>query len=605
MSTTKLHTFHIPVMGLGFTIDTPLKVARFGISSVISIIEDELIEQVRQFHSKKTNKEFKAILPDEFDSRAKRITAYLNLVNEIVNEQISEMRDLPFTEGNDLCKYFELLPDTSPIKKMYKEMIQITDPTAKEFMQKQLRNMIAPGSIDVNIMSKLDKPNYSKSGEALPVEFCDAMAALRGYANSDLASSVIFSAGYNPRLYAYVENFSDFFPDKTGFLKKKIILKVSDFRSALIQGKTFAKKGLFVSEFRIESGLNCGGHAFPTEGFLLGPILEEFKEKRAALNAELITNCNQVWKEKGILKEPITLRTLISAQGGIGTANENELLLKYYEIDSTGWGSPFLLVPEATNVDEDTMNQLANAQKSDYFLSYASPLGVPFNNFKPSTSEAQRLNRIQKGRPGSPCYKKFLSSNTEFTEKPICTASREYQHLKIERLGEQALELSVYKKEIDKVTEKDCLCEGLGTSVLIKNKLDLHHKLKAVTICPGPNLAYFSKISSLRDMVNHIYGRINILNSVNRPNIFVNELILYRDYLKKEINNYTKTSINQTKYFKNFKTNLLNGIEYYKSKLPVVIFETEKNINQMLLDLKEIKISLENLIIPEVQPLLQ
>ena len=27
------HTFHIPVMGTGYTIDTPLKVAHFGISS--------------------------------------------------------------------------------------------------------------------------------------------------------------------------------------------------------------------------------------------------------------------------------------------------------------------------------------------------------------------------------------------------------------------------------------------------------------------------------------------------------------------------------------------------------------------------------------------
>ena len=32
-----LHSFHIPVLGLGYSIDTPVKVARFGISSVISI----------------------------------------------------------------------------------------------------------------------------------------------------------------------------------------------------------------------------------------------------------------------------------------------------------------------------------------------------------------------------------------------------------------------------------------------------------------------------------------------------------------------------------------------------------------------------------------
>ncbi len=58
------------------------------------------------------------------------------------------------------------------------------------------------------------------------------------------------------------------------------MLKVSDFHSAAVQGKFLAKRGLWVSEFRIESGLNCGGHAFATKGQLLGPILEEFQQKR-------------------------------------------------------------------------------------------------------------------------------------------------------------------------------------------------------------------------------------------------------------------------------------------------------------------------------------
>jgi len=37
------HTFHIPVMGIGYTIDTPLKVAHLGIDSVISLVDDQLI----------------------------------------------------------------------------------------------------------------------------------------------------------------------------------------------------------------------------------------------------------------------------------------------------------------------------------------------------------------------------------------------------------------------------------------------------------------------------------------------------------------------------------------------------------------------------------
>ena len=36
------HNFHIPVMGLGFTIDTPLKVAKYGINSTVSIMENSL-----------------------------------------------------------------------------------------------------------------------------------------------------------------------------------------------------------------------------------------------------------------------------------------------------------------------------------------------------------------------------------------------------------------------------------------------------------------------------------------------------------------------------------------------------------------------------------
>ena len=47
------HKFHIPVLGLGYSIDTPLKVARYGISSVVSVVDDELTERMRELHSQK------------------------------------------------------------------------------------------------------------------------------------------------------------------------------------------------------------------------------------------------------------------------------------------------------------------------------------------------------------------------------------------------------------------------------------------------------------------------------------------------------------------------------------------------------------------------
>ena len=95
----------------------------------------------------------------------------------------------------------------------------------------------------------------------------------------------------NPKLYGYIAQFDDFFPNADGHIKKKIVIKVSDYRSALIQGKFLAKKGLWVSEYRIESGLNCGGHAFATDGYLMGPILSDFKEKREELISEVFAIC--------------------------------------------------------------------------------------------------------------------------------------------------------------------------------------------------------------------------------------------------------------------------------------------------------------------------
>ena len=42
---------HVPVMGLAFTVDSPVKVViRFGISSVMSIIEDRLLEMMRNHY---------------------------------------------------------------------------------------------------------------------------------------------------------------------------------------------------------------------------------------------------------------------------------------------------------------------------------------------------------------------------------------------------------------------------------------------------------------------------------------------------------------------------------------------------------------------------
>ena len=567
----KIHSFHIPVMGIGFTIDTPLKVSQYGIDSVISLVDDILLEKLRKMYCGKHKIPYDEITENTEDFRAKRITSYLNLINNLAEKKFEEFKNSTIEKGNKIKEYFNMLPDNSTIKQKIKDL------TAEYFDLDKAGNWIkdnlSMGSIDVNIMTKLDKENYRKE-EKLPIEYNDAHAALRGYANSDLNSSIVLSAGINPKLYGYLEQFEDFYPDQNGKIKKKIILKVSDYRSALIQGKFLAKKGLWVSEYRIESGLNCGGHAFPSDGYLLGPILAEFRDKRKKLIHEIHRIFFKALSNKKRSIPETELPVKITAQGGVGTAEEHRFLIEHYQLDSVGWGTPFLLVPEVTNVEEPTRNQLRESKEDDLYLSNISPLGVPFNSLKGDTKDLEKLSLIMKGRPGSPCPKKFLVSNKEFTEKTICTASRQYQHLKLKELDKKKLTSSEYQSEYDKIVVKSCICVGLGTSALLVNNLDTGNNGDGVSVCPGPNMAYFSKIMSLKEIIDHIYGRSNMITITDRPNIFMKELKIYIDFLKNKIEKLRVSMTNkQEKNLLTFVANLKEGINYY-----YMLFNGSKNI---------------------------
>ncbi len=583
-------------MGTGFSIDTPIKVARYGISSVISLVDDTLIEQMRKFYCGRTGEPYHPIAKYEEDHRARRITEYLNLVDRIVKKQFEELKAMAFEAGSEITRYFELLPETSPLKILYRKMLATTHPPLKEQLQNQLRESIQPGDINVNIMTKLDRTNSAADGTELPPEHSDALSALRGYAQSTLNSAIVFSAGINRRLYSYVENFKDFFADATGFLKKRIILKVSDYRSSITQGKFFAKKGLWISEYRIESGLNCGGHAFPTNGHLMGPVLEELKAKKQELIDTLHTIYTQVRKLKNLapFSQPHEVR--ITAQGGIGTAKEDQFLREYYQLDGTGWATPFLLVPEVTNVDGELLKKLVAADENDLYLSDVSPLEIPFHTLRDSASEQEKIRRIEQGRPGSPCPRGHLVSNTEFTEKPICTASRQYQKLKLDQLKGMNLSEANYKFLSNRVMDKSCICNDLGGAALIKNEMT-ESKRAFPAICPGPNLAYFSKIATLEEMLGHIYGRINLLTATGRPHMFINELKLYIDYFKKEIEKHIlEPTAQHIQYLKEFKENLTAGIAYYKGLFPKMLEETLEFRQKMLKELHKYQAQLEDLI---------
>lgn len=584
MQTTALHNFHIPVMGIAFTIDSPIKVASFGINSTLSIIEDNLIETMRKYYYNQIKQPYIPIGRKEPDSRARRITDYLDLVNKIVHDRFNSLKNSAFEAGSDLAKYFEMLPDASELKQKYKQLFHLNNAEEIQKLEDELRQNMSPGAIEVNIMTKVDKVNFNKDGTSIE-EGSDALSALKGYAKSNVENSaIIFSAGMNPRLYNYLEKFTAFDADAWGSFKKKVVIKVSDYRSALIQGKYLAKKGIWVSEFRIESGLNCGGHAFATQGQLLGPILEEFKARREELSQSLFELYNPAIQAKGQqgFDKPHPIR--LSVQGGVGTAEEANFLQQYYGMDSVGWGTPFLLCPEATTVDQPTLELLSKAQEKDVELSKKSPLGVHFHYLKGATAGEERHQRIEEGKPGSPCTEKFLVNNTEFTKEPICTASKKYQKLKLAELNAKGLAKEELDAQTREVLSKECLCIGLSNAAAIKYEVAFVKKQEGVTVCPGPNIVNFSKTVSLREMTDHIYGRTNIIQKKHRPHMFVKELELYVDYLKEQISETMSADAKTLKGWTKFQKELHKGIAYYRDLIGKIKLENSTAIKNGLIE---------------------
>jgi len=557
-----VHRFHIPVMGTGFTIATPLRVARYGISSVVSIVDDHLVEQTRQRVADQFGRVAHAIGPRDEDSRARRITAYIDLLEELVAEQVSALRQSVFDRGSEITRYFEMLP-SSPLREQYEQMIALADGPEKRALQEQLRAEIRAGSIDVNIMTKLDRdPETGKLASGTPVSH--AMAALRGFARSRGTGAVVLSAGLNLRLFSYIGEFEDFLPDVAGNLRKRVILKVQDLRSAAIQGKVLAKRGVWVSEFRVESGLNCGGHAFGDRGRVLGPILEEFVEGRAALCEQLLKITNRALKAAGRPTFETAPDNRLTVQGGIGTSDENEMLHEFYGVDGTGWGSPFMVVPEVVSIDDDHLEKLVAAGEDDVELSGSSPLGVPFWNLRTSGSEAQRRAEIETGKPGSRCTKGFLISNFEHAAKGLCTASKGFQKIALEKLAGESLTPEERADRVQQVHAKACLCRNLAAGA---EPIDENGEARPTAVCCGPNTAYFNAVTTLREMVDHIHGRVHLTLPAHRPHMFVKELRLHVAEMEKLLERGMQglaevrpETVSETR------ENLLQAVDHYRER---------------------------------------
>ena len=180
---------------------------------------------------------------------------------------------------------------------------------------------------------------------------------------------------------------------------------------------------------------------------------------------------------------------------------------------------------------------------------------------------------------------------------PTCTASSEYQDKKIRELKARKLPAATYQKEFDSIVEKSCICSDLGDTAMkkyditVKNKPDL-----TPAVCPGPNLAFFSRTASLQAMVSHIYGRINILNPTRaRPHMFLNELGLYIQYLQDKVAKAVPTqTMENNKYFREFAEHLFSGIQYYENLVKNFAEESEAAKKRFLEGLDVLRGELQN-----------
>jgi hypothetical protein len=238
-------------------------------------------------------------------------------------------------------------------------------------------------------------------------------------------------------------------------------------------------------------------------------------------------------------------------------------------------------------VDPQTLDLLAAADEEDVVLSDHSPVGIPFYYLNETTADLERRERIASGKPGSPCTERHLALNTEFTEEPICTASHRYQKLKIAHLKSLQLPEEEFEKQHAAVVAKECLCVGLSNAASLCYQEPLVKRRSAVNICPGPNIVNFSKTVSLKTMIDHIYGRLDIISNPHRVHMFIAEMNLYFSYLKSQLGRDQGKPLEgkQKSWYQTFVSNLADAIAYYQN-LPEEAIAAREAFDRALSDAK-------------------
>ena len=178
----------------------------------------------------------------------------------------------------------------------------------------------------------------------------------------------------------------------------------------------------------------------------------------------------------------------------------------------------------------------------------------------------------------------FLVSNTEFTDVPICPASQNYQGRKIKQLRAANLPADRLSDAMETVLAKVCLCRDLAGGALVKCGIDPD---ATPAMCCGPGIVNLSKLATLQEMVDHIYGRKSLDTPADRPHMFIRELGLYVDHFRKEIDRCSlRPSARAMEDLREFRDNLLSGMEYYRRLTDGFIEEGRKRFLDDLAQLR-------------------
>ena len=144
---------------------------------------------------------------------------------------------------------------------------------------------------------------------------------------------------------------------------------------------------------------------------------------------------------------------------------------------------------------------------------------------------------------------------------PICLSSRAYVKCKLEHLSSEGLSQQQLASVTETILTRACVCHELSAGVTTAH--DIHPSVTPL-VCPGPNIADFSRTASLDEMVGHIYGRVSIMTRTDRPHTFLRELAIYVQHLQRQLDLFAlQLSDSTPQYFQEFKDNLLAGVRYY------------------------------------------